>query len=142
MFPSFFLVVFSLFHGAVVKVHRMQKDKGLSRRREDQMTVMRPSNKITLFFWLFFLVLVVMGWGTGICRTDKAILKVVTDPGGAKLTVDTGEEGITPCTLEVPSGKRLLTIKKRAYIAAKVEVEVSSAEPTEVTVKLTPIPTT
>ena len=106
------------------------------------MRVMRPSKQITLFCWLFLLALVVMGWGTGICRTDKAILKVTTNPAGAKVTVDTGEEGISPCTLEVPNGKRSLKIKKRAYIAAKVEVEVSSAEPTEVTVKLTPIPTT
>lgn len=106
------------------------------------MTVIRPSKKMTLFCWLFLLALVVMGWGSGICGTDKGVLKVITDPEGAKVTVDTGEEGITPCTLEVPNGKRSLKIKKRAFIAAKVELEVSSAEPTEVTVKLTPIPTT
>jgi hypothetical protein len=106
------------------------------------MTVIRPSRKITFFLCLFFLVVVVMGWGTGICRTDKAIIKVVTDPEGAKVTVDTGEEGITPCTLEVPTGTRRLKIKKRAFIAANLEVEAPGGEPTEVTVKLTPIPTT
>ena len=88
------------------------------------------------------MALMVVGWGTGICKTDRAILKVITDPEGAKVTVDTGEEGITPCTLEVPNGTRKLKIKKRAYIAAHLEVEVSSQAPTEVKVKLTPIPTT
>lgn len=106
------------------------------------MTVNRPSKKIALFCWIFLLSLVVIGWGTGICGTDKGVLKVITDPEGAKVTVDTGEKGVTPCTLEVPNGKRRLKIKKRAFIAAKVEVEVSSAEPAEVIVKLTPIPTT
>lgn len=106
------------------------------------MTVLKRYRRTTLFGLAFLLTLLVLGWGTGVCRTDKAILKVVTDPAGAKVIVDTGEEGITPCTLEVPNGKRSLKIKRRAYIAAKVEVEVSPAEPTEVTVKLTPIPTT
>jgi hypothetical protein len=106
------------------------------------MTVIRPSKEITVLCWISLLALVFIAWGTGICKTDKGILKVITDPAGAKVTVDTGEEGITPCTLEVPNGKRRLEIKKRAFIAARVEVEVSSAEPTEVTVKLTPIPTT
>lgn len=106
------------------------------------MTVLRRYRKTTLFGLAFLLTLLVLGWGSGVCRTDMAVLKVITDPAGAKVIVDTGEEGITPCTLEVPNGKRSLKIKRRAYIAAKVEVEVSSAEPTEVTVKLTPIPTT
>jgi len=88
------------------------------------------------------MALMVVGWGTGICRTDKAVIKVITDPEGAKVTVDTGEEGITPCTLEVPNGTRKLKIKKRAYIAAHLEVEVSLEEPTEVEIKLTPTPTT
>lgn len=106
------------------------------------MAANRRLKKSALFCGMFLLVLMVMGWGTGICRTDKAVLKVITDPDGAKVTVDTGEEGITPCTLEVPEGQRRLKIKKRAYVAARVEVEVSSAEPTEVEVKLTPLPTT
>jgi hypothetical protein len=98
--------------------------------------------KTALFALIFLLAVVLVGWGSGICRTDKAILKVVTDPAGAKVTVDTGEEGTTPCTLLVSNGTRRLKIKKRAYIAAHVEVEVSLAEPAEVNVKLTPIPTT
>ena len=106
------------------------------------MTVLRRYRKTTLFGLAFLLTLLVLAWGTGVSRTDMAILKVITDPAGARVTVDTGENGITPCTLEVPNGKRRLKIKKRAFIAAKVEVEVSPAEPTEVTVKLTPIPTT
>ena len=106
------------------------------------MAVIRRSRKIALFCWIFLLALMLTGWGTGICSTDKAILKVITEPEGAKVTVDTGEQGITPCTLEVPNGTRRLKIKKRAYIAAHLEVQVSSAEPTEITVKLTPIPTT
>ena len=65
-----------------------------------------------------------------------------TDPEEATVTVDTGEEGVTPCTLEVPGGKRSLTVKARGYIAAHKEVEVSTEEPTEVKIKLKPIPTT
>ena len=106
------------------------------------MTFIRRLRKIALFCWILLLALMFVGWGTGICRTDKAILTVITDPEGAKVTVDTGEEGITPCTLEVPNGTRKLKIKKRAHIAARVEVEVSLEAPTEVKVKLTPTPTT
>lgn len=106
------------------------------------MTVISTCRKTALFGLIFLLALVLVGWGNGICRTDKAILTVVTDPVGAKVTVDTGEVGVTPCSLEVPEGKRRLKIKKRAYIAAQIQVEVSLAEPTEVNVKLTPIPTT
>ena len=106
------------------------------------MTVIRRPRTCALFCWIFLIVLMVVGLGTGSCTADKAILTVITDPEGAKVTVDTGEEGITPCTLVVPNGTRKWKIKKRAYIAARVEVEVSSAEPTEVKVKLTPLPTT
>lgn len=106
------------------------------------MTVMSTCRKTALFALILLLAVVLLGWGSGICRTDKAILTVVTDPAGAKVNVDTGEVGVTPCSLEVPEGKRRLVIKKRAFIAARVEVEVSSAEPIEVNVKLTPIPTT
>ena len=106
------------------------------------MTVARPLRRITLFFGIFLLALMLMGWGAGIYGAGKAVLKVITDPEEAKVTVDTGEEGVTPCTLEVPSGKRSLMIKTRGYIAAHVEVEVSAEEPTEVKVKLKPIPTT
>jgi hypothetical protein len=72
----------------------------------------------------------------------NAVLKVITDPEGATVVVDSGQTGITPCTLEVPEGKRSLQIKLRAYIAKNLQVEVSSLEPTEIKVKLIPIPTT
>jgi hypothetical protein len=106
------------------------------------MMVNRPLRRITLFLGIFLLALTFVGWGAGICGPGKATLKVITDPEEAKVTVDTGEEGITPCTLEVPSGKRSLTIKTRGYIASHVEVQVSAEEPTEVKIKLKPIPTT
>ncbi len=106
------------------------------------MTVIRPSRKITLFLGIFLPALMLMAWGTGICGSGKAVLKVITDPEEAKVTVDTGEEGVTPCALEVPSGKRSLTIKTRGYITSYLEVQVSAEEPTEVKIKLKPIPTT
>jgi hypothetical protein len=106
------------------------------------MTGISTWRKTALFALIFLLALVVAGWGNGICRTDKAILTVVTDPAGAKVTVDTGEEGTTPCTLLVSNGTRRLKIKKRAFIAAQIQVEVSPGKPSEVNVKLTPIPTT
>lgn len=106
------------------------------------MPVIRRSKKIALFCWIFLLALMVAGWGTGACEADKVAVKVITEPDGAKVTVDTGEEGITPCTLEIPKGKRRLKIKKRGFVDARVEVEVSSAQPKEVKVKLTPLPTT
>jgi hypothetical protein len=116
--------------------------RGLSSTKGDQMTVIRRSGKSALFCWVFLMALMFVGWGTGIGRTDRAILTVITDPEGAKVTVDTGEEGITPCTLEVPNGTRKLKIKKRAHIAARVVVEVSLEAPTEVKIKLLPTPTT
>jgi hypothetical protein len=73
---------------------------------------------------------------------DKATLKITSDPEGAKVTVDTGQKGVTPCTLEVPPGKRKLKLKKRAFIAAHHQVEAAAAETVEVDIKLTPIPTT
>ena len=79
---------------------------------------------------------------TGTSWAGNAILKVISDPEGAKVTVDTGQEGITPCTLEVPPGKRSLVIKARAFIAKNLQVDASAVEPTEVKVKLVPIPTT
>lgn len=106
------------------------------------MTVIGSLRRIALFFGISLLALMFMGWGTGICGPGKAVLKVITDPEEAKVAVDTGEEGVTPCTLEVPSGKRSLTIKTRGYITSYLEVQVSAEEPTEVKIKLKPIPTT
>ena len=97
-----------------------------------------------LYGWLVLGALVVLGWGAlaGTCWAGSAILKVISDPEGAKVTADTGQTGTTPCTLEVPEGKRGLVIKARGYIAKNVQVDASSAEPIEVKVNLVPIPTT
>ena len=97
-----------------------------------------------LYGWLILMSLVVLGGVafSGTCWAGSAMLKVISDPDGAKVTVDTGQEGVTPCTLEVPPGKRGLVIKARGYIAKNVQVDASSTEPTEVKVKLVPIPTT
>ena len=97
-----------------------------------------------LYGWLILMALVVLGWValSGTCWAGNAILKVISDPEGAKVTADTGQTGTTPCTLEVPEGKRGLVIKARAFIAKNMEVDASSVEPTEVKVKLVPIPTT
>ncbi|MDH7500754.1 MAG: PEGA domain-containing protein [candidate division NC10 bacterium] len=86
----------------------------------------------------------VLAWGAlaGTCWAGNGILKVITEPEGATVTVDSGQTGVSPCTLEVPEGKRSLHIKLRAYIAKNLQVEVSSLEPTEIKVKLVPIPTT
>lgn len=94
--------------------------------------------------WITLTALVVLVGGSlsGTSWAGNAILKVVTDPEGAKVTTDTGQEGTTPCTLEVPEGKRSVNIKLRAYIAKSLQVDVSSMEPTEIKVKLIPIPTT
>jgi len=91
--------------------------------------------------WMAWVALV---WGTltGTSWAGNAILKVITDPEGATVTVDSGQTGVTPCTLEVPEGKRSVSIKLRAHIAKNLQVEASSAEPTEMKVKLIPIPTT
>ena len=106
------------------------------------MRGIRQLKKSALICMIVLMTIVVIGWGTGICRSDKATIKVVTDPEGAKVRVDTGEKGITPCTLEVAPGKRKLKIKKRAFIAAQKIVEISATETVEINVKLTPIPTT
>ena len=79
---------------------------------------------------------------TGTSWAGNAILKVITDPEGATVTADTGQVGTSPCTLEVPEGKRSLAIKARGYILKNVQVDASSLEPTEVKVNLVPIPTT
>ena len=88
--------------------------------------------------------LMVLVWAalTGTSWAGNAILKVITDPEGATVTADTGQVGTTPCTLEVPEGKRTLSIKARAFILKNVQVDASSLEPTEVKVNLVPIPTT
>lgn len=106
------------------------------------MRVTNPLRRMTLFLGVFLLALMLFGWGSGTYGAGKAVLKVISDPEEATVTVDTGEEGVTPCTLEVPFGKRSLTIKTRGYIASHIEVQASSEEPTEVKVKLKPIPTT
>ena len=106
------------------------------------MTVTRPLGRIGRFLGISLLTLIFMGWGTGICGGGKAALKVISDPEEATVTVDTGEQGVTPCTLEVPGGKRSLTVKARGYITSYLEVKVSGEETTEVKVKLKPIPTT
>ena len=100
------------------------------------------NKKAVIFGTVLLLGIVAMAWGSGICRPDKATLNIVSDPEGATVTADTGEKGKTPCTLEVAPGKRQLRIKRRAYIAAQVDVEVKAAETKEINVKLTPIPTT
>jgi hypothetical protein len=129
-----------------MKMHRERIPRGLLReasmtrnRREIEMGL-----KKGLYGWLVLGALVVLGWGAlaGTCWAGSAIIKVISDPDGAKVTADTGQEGITPCALEVPEGKRSLVIKARAYIAKNVQVDASSVEPTEVKVKLVPIPTT
>jgi hypothetical protein len=95
-----------------------------------------------LFGLIVLMVLGALVWSNGIGGMDKAILKITSDPEGAKVTVDTGQKGVTPCTLEVPPGKRKLKLKKRAFIAAHQQVEAAAAETVEVNIKLTPIPTT
>ena len=100
------------------------------------------NKKTALFGTILVLALVVLAWGSGVCRTDKAVLNIVSEPEGAKVTVDTGEKGNTPCTLEVTPGKRRLKIKKRAHIAAQLDVEIKAMETKEIKVTLTPIPTT
>jgi len=94
--------------------------------------------------WMALFILMILGWGAfaGTCWAGNAILNVVSDPEGAAVTVDTGQEGITPCTLEVPAGKRGLVIKARGFIAKNLQVDASAAEPTEIKVRLVPIPTT
>jgi len=94
--------------------------------------------------WMILMTLAVLGWGIlgGTCWAGSAILKVISDPEGAKVTADTGQEGITPCALEVPEGTRRLVIKARGHIAKTLEVNASSVEPTEVKVNLVPMPTT
>jgi hypothetical protein len=42
----------------------------------------------------------------------------------------------------VPAGKRGLVIKVRGFIAKNLQVDASAAEPTEIKVRLVPIPTT
>ena len=95
-----------------------------------------------LFGLIVLMALGVLVWSNGIGGMDKAILKITSDPEGAKVTVDTGQKGVTPCTLEVPPGKRKLKVKKRAFIAAHQQVDAAAAETVEVNIKLTPIPTT
>ncbi len=95
-----------------------------------------------LFGLILLTALGILVASNGIGGMDKAILKITSDPEGAKVTVDTGEKGVTPCTLEVPPGKRKLSLKKRAFIAAHQQVEAAAAETVEVNIKLTPIPTT
>ena len=72
---------------------------------DSKMRGIRQLKKGALICMIALMTLMVIGWGTGICRSDRATIKVVTDPEGAKVRVDTGEKGITPCTLEVPPGK-------------------------------------
>ncbi len=97
-----------------------------------------------LYGWLVLMSLVVLGGVvfSGTCWAGSAIIKVISDPEGAKVTADTGQEGITPCTLEVPEGTRRIVIKARGHIAKNLEVNASSVEPTEVKVNLVPMPTT
>jgi hypothetical protein len=129
-----------------MKMHRERIPRSLLReasmtpnRRETEMGLKRG-----LYGWMILMSMVVFGWLilSGTCWAGNAILKVISDPEGAKVTADTGQTGTTPCTLEVPEGKRGLVIKARGYIAKNVQVDASSAEPTEVKVNLVPIPTT
>ena len=85
---------------------------------------------------------VLVGGSVVVGGMDKATLKITSDPEGAKVTVDTGQKGVTPCTLEVPPGKRKLKVKKRAFIAAHQQVDAVAAETLELNITLTPIPTT
>jgi len=78
----------------------------------------------------------------GTSWAGQAILQVITDPEGARVTVDTGEEGVTPCTLEVPEGKRSVQIRLPGHLPVSRQVEVSSGEPTELKLRLMPIPMT
>ena len=94
---------------------------------------------------LGLIVLMALGtlvWGNGIGGMNKATLKITSDPEGAKVTVDSGQKGVTPCTLEVPPGKRKLKLKRRAFIAAHQQVDAGAGETVEIDIKLTPIPTT
>ena len=104
--------------------------------------IMKGRKRHMLFGLIVLMALGVLVWSNGIGGMDKATLKITSDPDGAKVTVDTGEKGVTPCTLEVPPGKRKLRLKKRAFIAAHQQVEAAAAETVEVNIKLTPIPTT
>ena len=104
--------------------------------------ILKGRKRHLLFGLMVLMALGVLVWSNGIGGMDKATLQITSDPEGAKVTVDTGQKGVTPCTLEVPPGKRKLKVKKRAFIAAHQVVDAAAAETVKVDIKLTPIPTT
>ena len=104
--------------------------------------ILKGRKRHLLFGLMVLMALGVLVWSNGIGGMNKATLQITSDPEGAKVTVDTGQKGVTPCTLEVPPGKRKLKVKKRAFIAAHQVVDAAAAETVKVDIKLTPIPTT
>ena len=104
--------------------------------------ILKGRKRHLLFGLMVLMALGVLVWSNGIGGMNKATLTITSDPEGAKVTVDTGQKGVTPCTLEVPHGKRKLKVKKRAFIVAHQVVDAVAFETVKVHIKLTPIPTT
>jgi hypothetical protein len=107
--------------------------RDLRKRYLGRLAVLISAVACALMCWGFF---------PGVSWAGNGFINVVTDPPGAAVTVDTEQEGVTPCKLEVPEGTRRVKIKLRAFIGANQNVDVKGGETVDVNLKLVPIPTT
>ena len=67
-----------------------------------------------------------------------AMVKVETDPEGARVEVDSGQKGVSPVILEVPAGDRKVKISRDGYLAKSQEITVVADQVIRLQVKLSP----
>lgn len=69
-------------------------------------------------------------------QAGTGVLKVDSEPAGAKVLLDGTESGKTPLLLEVPVGKHAIEIRQTGYKPVKKTVKVTSDKISRVDVKL------
>jgi formylglycine-generating enzyme required for sulfatase activity len=66
------------------------------------------------------------------------MIKVETDPEGAKVEVDSGQKGVSPVILEVPAGERKVKISRDGYLSKSQEINLIADQVIRLQVKLSP----
>ena len=69
-------------------------------------------------------------------KRSKGRIKVSTIPANMPIIVDGMEVGLSPCTIDVESGKHFVSCKTYGIVPARSEVEVGAGKTNEVTLKI------
>ena len=99
---------------------------------------MRPGMKLVVGVFLLFLICFFTLPSLAAAPEGTAMIKVETNPEGAKVEVDSGQKGVSPVILEVPAGERKVKISRDGYLSKSQEINLIADQVIRLQVKLSP----